>query len=204
MPVELIGTIASVIIAISLMQRNIKWLRLLNFIGAAGFSFYGWIISAWPVFGVNIFIVIIDIYFLLQEQMKKDKFDFLELQTKNSRYLKYFLAFHKEDIRRFLPEVQFPLPEDSRAFVILRNALPVSIVIFKEEENSKISILLDYAVPMYRDLQNARFFFNYVAQHLKHGENIEFHSNGGTKLHQKYLKSMNFKPAGENLYIRRG
>jgi len=137
MPVELIGTISSIIIAISLMQKNIKWLRLLNLIGAASFSFYGWIISAWPVFGVNIFIIIIDVYFLQEEQRKKDKFDFLELQSSSSKYLRYFLDFHKEDIRKFLPDIQLPLAGDSRAFVILRNALPVSIIIFKEEERKK-------------------------------------------------------------------
>ncbi len=202
MPVELLGTISSIIIAISLMQKNIKWLRLMNFIGAVSFSWYGLIISAWPVFGVNIFIALIDIYFLLQEQKKKDKFDYLELHTVDSQYLIHFLKFHRDDIRAFIPDAQFPPPDDSRAFVILRNALPVSLVIFREESKGKYEILMDYAVPQYRDKQNARFFFDYVAGHLNPDEFVEFHSRGGTRQHQKYLKSMKFHQVGEDSFVR--
>lgn len=203
MSVELFGTAASVIVALSLMQKNIKWLRLMNFIGAACFTFYGYLIASWPVLGLNGFIAFIDLYYLIQEQLRRDRFDYMELPTEQSEYIVRFLQFHKEDILSFIPDAQIPPPPDSRAFIILRNALPVSLVVFREEERGRFRILLDYAAPQYRDLQSARFFFNYVAGHLRPGESIEFRTDGGTKLHQRYLKSMQFKPDGETEYIRR-
>jgi hypothetical protein len=204
MPVEFIGTSSSVIIAISLMQKNIKWLRLTNLAGALCFTYYGYLISSWPVLGLNGFIILIDLYYLLKEQFKKDQFDYLELEIDSSDYLKYFLGFHKKDILQFIPDAQMPFPEDARAFVILRNAQPVSLVVFRKETENRFRILIDYAVPQYRDRQNARFFFNYVVQHIKTGKSIEFCTNGGTKKHRKYLKSMLFKPFGETEYIRQG
>jgi len=202
--IEWFGTASSVVVAISLMQKNIKWLRLLNFFGAAGFGVYGFLIQSWPVTGLNTFIALIDIWYLLQEKFRKDQFDYIEIDTEKSRYLIRFLEFHAEELRRFIPEAQIPPPPGTRTFLILRNALPVSLVIFRELENNEFEILIDYAVPQYRDRQNARFFFNYVARHLKPGEHIRFISSAGSPLHQKYLKSMWFKPAPDGRYIREG
>ena len=41
-------------------------LRIVNMIGAATFAVYGYLIGSWPVAGMNAFIVLINVYFLLQ------------------------------------------------------------------------------------------------------------------------------------------
>ena len=48
--IEIIAGFASVMVAISLMMKNIIWLRWLNFVGCTLFVIYAFI-SAWPVAG---------------------------------------------------------------------------------------------------------------------------------------------------------
>lgn len=64
--VEILGYIASVMVAISLMMKDIILLRWLNFVGCALFATYGWMIEAWPVAGMNAFVACINIYHLVK------------------------------------------------------------------------------------------------------------------------------------------
>ncbi|WP_133408668.1 YgjV family protein [Parashewanella tropica] len=64
--VEFIGYSASVIVAVSLMMKNIVWLRVLNFIGCFLFVIYGTEIQAWPVAGMNAFVCCINVYHLVK------------------------------------------------------------------------------------------------------------------------------------------
>ncbi|QFU21160.1 popeye domain-containing protein [Shewanella eurypsychrophilus] len=64
--IEIIGYFASVMVAISLMMKDIIWLRCLNFTGCSLFVVYGIYISAWPVAGMNAFVACINIYHLIK------------------------------------------------------------------------------------------------------------------------------------------
>ncbi|MCL1035579.1 uroporphyrinogen decarboxylase [Shewanella corallii] len=64
--VEITGYAASVMVAISLMMKDIIWLRWLNFIGCSLFVIYGVAITAWPVAGMNAFVACINIYHLIK------------------------------------------------------------------------------------------------------------------------------------------
>ncbi|ABV38697.1 conserved hypothetical protein [Shewanella sediminis HAW-EB3] len=64
--IEIIGYSASVMVAISLMMKDIIWLRCLNFTGCTLFVIYGVYISAWPVAGMNAFVACINIYHLIK------------------------------------------------------------------------------------------------------------------------------------------
>jgi hypothetical protein len=61
---EIIGYIASVLVAVSLMMRSVLKLRVINLLGAAVFMLYGLMIGAYPVAVMNLFIVLIDLYYL--------------------------------------------------------------------------------------------------------------------------------------------
>ena len=60
---EFIGYAGSVLVAVSLMMSNIVRLRWINLFGAATFSAYGLLINAYPVFALNGFIVLVDLYY---------------------------------------------------------------------------------------------------------------------------------------------
>ncbi|MBB1322884.1 MULTISPECIES: YgjV family protein [Shewanella] len=64
--IEILGYVASVMVAISLMMKDIILLRWLNFTGCAFFVAYGYAIEAWPVAGMNAFVACINIYHLVK------------------------------------------------------------------------------------------------------------------------------------------
>jgi len=68
---EIIGYVASAVTAFSLTMKNIKKLRWWNFFGAAAFSAYGALIGAWPVFALNGFVAIVDVYYLITMNQHK-------------------------------------------------------------------------------------------------------------------------------------
>ena len=63
---EMLGYLASVFVAVSLMMRSLTKLRVINLIGSVLFTAYGLIIGAYPVAVVNGFIVLVNIYYLQQ------------------------------------------------------------------------------------------------------------------------------------------
>lgn len=66
MSFELLGYMASVFVAVSLMMRSLVKLRVINLVSAVLFTVYGLIIAAYPVAIVNGFIVLVNIYYLQQ------------------------------------------------------------------------------------------------------------------------------------------
>jgi uncharacterized membrane protein len=104
---EIIGYVASVVTAVSLTMKNIHRLRWWNLFGAATFSAYGAIIGAWPVFALNGFVAIVDIYYLIEMSRRKEYFDLLEIDIKNSIFTKRFLNFYSEDISKYFPRFNF-------------------------------------------------------------------------------------------------
>lgn len=64
--VDVIGHMASVMVAISLMMKNIVRLRVLNFIGCSLFVIYGLMIDAAPVWMMNAFVASVNVYYLVK------------------------------------------------------------------------------------------------------------------------------------------
>ena len=71
--VEWFGYLASIIVATSLMMNSIIKLRWINLLGATMFSVYGFIINAYPVGVLNLFIALDDIYYLIKISKKNSK-----------------------------------------------------------------------------------------------------------------------------------
>jgi len=64
--VEWFGLAASVIVAYSLMLKDMLRLRCWNLLGALMFSVYGGLIGALPVLVLNVFISIADVYYIVK------------------------------------------------------------------------------------------------------------------------------------------
>lgn len=75
--VEIMGYIASIMVAISLTMKDIVKLRILNFVGCSFFVVYGLMIGAMPVVATNAFIACVNVYFLLKmhQEKKADQID---------------------------------------------------------------------------------------------------------------------------------
>lgn len=193
--IEALGYISSVIVAVSLTMSSIKKLRIANLIGAVLFSVYGLIIKAYPVFLVNFFIVITNIYYL--SKLKKDKslFEYKESSSVNDEYLIKFLNLYKDDINNFFPEFNLAALKAPKIVFTLRNLVFVGLFIWEEVDNENISIKLDYVIPEYRDSKNARYLFSEYGGKLRVKGYKYYITETVSKKHASYLKHFGFKQA---------
>ncbi len=196
--IEIIGYIGSVLVALSLMMKNIYYLRRINLIGAATFSLYGLLVNAYPVFVLNGFIALVDIYYILQTKRDKEFFTLLSLDNGNSPLLKKFLEYYKKDIKQFFPDFKKEEIEDDKSFFILRNLIPVGLFVYKEISPTEILIELDYAIPDYRDLKNARFVYFAQSNHFTKKGYKTIYTESNIKTHKKYLHKIGFEETPQN------
>ena len=202
---ELIGYAGSLIVAVSLMMKNIRHLRNVNLIGSSTFALYGLLLKAYPVFLLNGFIAIVDIYYLYGMNKKEDYFNLMPVLDKNHPYLNKFLDYYKNDISKYFPEFSKDKIKGANCFFILRNLLPVGLFIYRELSPKKIEVLIDYAIPDYRDTKNGKFVYYTESIFLKKKGFKEIVTITSIAKHQGYLEKLGFKMDTEkaNLFVKK-
>jgi hypothetical protein len=165
---EIFGYVASVLIALSLMMSNIKQLRWINLFGAAAFSVYGYFIDAYPVFILNGWIALVDIYYLIRIYQEKDQFDLVRLRSVESPLFNLLKQSYGKDIIQLHKGFEWSQLDDSVVFLLFRNMKPVGFFACRELSNvGKVEVLLDYIIPEDRDFKAAKFMFSSENNQLK-------------------------------------
>lgn len=191
---ELVGYVASALIAFSLMMTSILRLRMINVVGSVMFSIYGLLIGAYPVAALNGFIVLVNVFHLARIFRAKEYFQLLPLKP-DSQYLPYFLKFYESDIRRILPDFEYrPSPNQILLFV-LRDCAPVGAFIAEPRGNGTVRVLLDFVIPRYRDLKIGRFLFVQQSVFFRERGVKEIIISPRTKEFGTYLVKVGFEPA---------
>jgi hypothetical protein len=201
---EIIGYAASVLVALSLMMRSILRLRILNLIGALFFTIYGLVIQAYPVAGVNFFIVLINVYYLYQIYAAREYFHLLPVNP-DDRYLQYFLNVHKTEIEQFEPAFSFTLHERQWIFFSLRDMVPAGLFVAEQTGKDALFVQLDFVIPGYRDLKLGKFLYNAQRTDIFRDRGIRtIYSRPGNPEHSRYLQQMGFAlqdaPGEEQIY----
>ena len=188
---ELLGYIASILVAISLMMSSLLKLRLINLVGAFFFVVYGLLIGAIPVAVVNGIIILVNLYFLYQMYSSQERFSLLNVNS-DSDYLRYFLEFHEADIKTFVPDYRFE-PQDSQLIIfVLRDLVPAGLFIGEKGEDGEFTIYLDYAIPAYRDFKIGRFLYQNRSFFAQHGIR-QLKTTPYNATHEKYLQRVGFQ-----------
>lgn len=200
--VELTGYVASILVAISLTMSKILKLRIINTLGAVTFSIYGFLVGAYPVLVVNSFITLINIYYLIKMFRTKDVFDTLE-EDNDSEYVKSFYTHYKKDIYNFFKDFKWDSLNKNKVIFILRNLRPVNLVVYNEQENGIIEILLDYTIPEYRDFLNGKYLISIFKEKKVRDSNIQLVTKPTSKSHIKYLKKMGFTENDMGLFVKK-
>ncbi len=200
-PLEWLGYSASVVVAVSLALSSVVKFRVVNLIGAALFSAYGFIIGAFPVGVMNGFIVLVDLYYLLQIFSQKEVFEVLEIQP-DSRYLKRFLEFHRQDIQRFFPDYHFDPATDSVSFVVLRNMEVAGVFAASPDASGGLKVSIDFVIPRFRDFKNGKFVYGHLGRQLAQAGIKTISAHPKAKSHKKYLKKMGFESGPDNHFTK--
>ena len=196
---EILGFVASLVVAVSLMMRNVFWLRVINGIGALVFTVYGILIQSAPVAVMNGFVFVIDIYFLIQT-LQPDYYEVLQVET-DAYYLRKFLSFYQKEIKRYIPEFSGEISPDAAVFFILRNAVPAGLLVVREHEDGRLWIEVDFAIPAYRDFKLGRFVYDHQKEFFDTEKYDQVYCEATQRSHQRYLKRMGFSQAGESLFV---
>jgi hypothetical protein len=190
------GLLASVLVVLSLTMRNIKNLRILNLIGSLAFAVYGFCIKSYPVIILNLFTAGVNIAYLVKFQRNfNPSFDILFVDPLEDPYVQRFLRFYGGDISQFFPSFSSEKLDGVKGCFILRETLPVSLVLFRKDIGDEFAILLDYAIPAFRDFKNAKFFFSTAAARIA-SPGMFFSAVGEVPAHISYLRRMNFDEVG--------
>lgn len=198
---QIIGYIASVIIAASMTLNSIVKFRWVNFIGAAIFSTYGILINAFPVALLNGFIVFTDLFYLYRIYNKKELFTTLEVRGSN-KYLLSFLEFYDKDIQKFFPGFTYKADLNTVSFFVLRNMNVAGIFLAHKIDKTTLKVGLDFVIPQYRDYKNANFLYKRLRN--------RFIDDGTDKIivfpqsanHIKYLKRIGFERKEDGNYVK--
>lgn len=191
--IEIVGYMASVLIAVSLMMSNILKLRVINLIGAATFAGYGLVNSVYPVFFVNGWISLVNCYFLWKLLRSSDDFDLIYVKNRSSVFLQKFLKFYEKDIKQFNPGFLFDDVKHGRIVYIVRNMIPVGLFISEPVSHDTIEVKLDYTIPAYRDLKNARYLYSKGVQDCWSEGYQEIITRTEIPAHRSYLERVGFQ-----------
>ena len=190
---ELLGYVASVLVAVSLTMSRIVRLRVINLAGSLAFTVYGALIGAYPVAAVNGFIVLINLWFLARMLRAREYFRILEIEP-DSEYLRYFLSVHADDVRRFQPGFAHAPERRELTFFVLRDLVPAGLFVGEKRDEGCLWVRLDYVIPSYRDFKIGRYLYEECADFFRARGIRELRSPAGTPGHAKYLRKMGFTP----------
>jgi len=194
---QIVGYIASGIIATSMMMSSLRTLRWVNLFGAITFSTYGYLIGALPVGILNSFIAAIDIYYLITMYSKKEYFKSLPVRGDNL-FLLQFLDFYKEDIKNFFPDFYYKPEINKFSFFILRDMAVAGIILAREYETEVLKISLDYTVPKFRDFKVGKYVYDVHIQVFKDAGYKLLIAFPSSKKQKKYFSKMGFIPTNHN------
>ncbi len=193
---EWIGYGASLLIALSMAISSIVKFRVVNLVGAALFSAYGFLIGSIPVGVMNGFIVLVDLYFLVQFLSKKELFETLEVNGTN-KYLLRFIEFHKNDIQKFYPNFSYASTSKTVEYLVLRDMTVAGILIVEKQDEATLKVILDYVTPQMRDFKNGRFAYLSLQTIFANEGYKRFIADKTSPEHIKYLVKMGFTDSSD-------
>ncbi len=188
---EILGYVASLVVLISLVMSSIKRLRWINLAGAVLFSVYGFMINSIPTGLMNLGIVLINIYYLVQIYSKSDYFTYL-IVDHQSRFLRKLLKTQTEEVEKFFPGFDLDnVTEEHLCFISLRNLNAAGVLILKPNKD-ELEVVIDYALKQYRDFKTTMFIIERETEHLYDNgfKRVVFRINDTSQV--KYLSKMGY------------
>jgi len=196
-----IGYAASVIIALSMTMSSIVKFRWINLVGAITFSIYGFMIDALPVGFLNGFIVLVDIYYLVEIYGRKEVFEILEIRPEN-KYLIRFIEYHNHEIQKFFPGFTYKPDMNTVSFFILRNMAVAGLYLAHREDGNVLKVGLDYVIPEYRDFKNGKYVYLRLKDKFIDAGFTKVVAEGNSIEYIKYLERIGFIEDSNGMFER--
>jgi hypothetical protein len=189
----IIGYLASVLLALSLLVNNDLKFRWLNMFGCLAFIIYGILITAFPIILTNAILLLINVYYLIKTYNTKENFDLLEF-TPGDKIISKFLQFYSKDIGSYFPGFKLSGNDNDIRFVTLRDMVIANIFVAELSADGVAYVKINYTVPRYRDYKVGTFIFEKEKDFLL-GKGIRrvVYNNVINKEHTTFLEKMGFE-----------
>ena len=168
---EAIGWIGSAILVWSLLQTELRRLRVINLVGCFVLIGYNAANHVWPMVGLNVVLAAINVYYLVQmtrERHDAAAYEVLEVAGDDT-YLRHVLRVHEADIRRFNPEFVHDPFSDDVCYLVLKGDETVGALLMRDAGDQTAQLLLDWVTPRHRDLSPGEFVLGPDGPFRRHG-----------------------------------
>jgi hypothetical protein len=190
---QVLGYLASVLLAISLLVNNDLKFRWLNTFGNVSFISYGVIINAFPLILTNSILLLINLYRLVKIYKTEEDFDLLEF-NEGGKLIDKFLSFHEADIKQYFPGYDLYEKNNNLKFIVLRDMAIANIFVASVSEDGTAIVKINYTVAKYRDYKVGKFIFDKEKSYLlSKGVKALLYEEIYNKHHEKFLLKMGFK-----------
>ena len=189
--IEGVGYLGSALVLISMLMTSVVKLRIINAIGSAIFATYAILITSWPTAILNVCLFLINVYHLVRILRVRKNYKLVKTDPGDG-YLKSLLEDCREDLRVFFPELSLDAEEASLVYMVCCDNAPAGLFLGKEtgEDGREIEILLDYALPAFRDTSVGKYLFENLAS--EGYRSLVF--RGNAPKHAAYMKRVGFLP----------
>jgi hypothetical protein len=190
---QVLGYVASILLACSLLVNNDLKFRWLNTFGNISFISYGVIIHAFPLILTNSILLLINIYRLVKIYKTEEDFDLLEF-NEGGKLIHKFLSFYEEDIKKYFPNYNLHEVNNNLKFIVLRDMAVANIFVASVSDDGTAIVRINYTVAKYRDYKVGKYVFEKEKKYLlSKGVKILAYENVQNKHHEKFLLKMGFQ-----------
>ena len=187
---EIIGYTGSALVVVSMLMTSIIRLRVINLTGSLIFTVYALLIRSYPTAAMNIFLVGINVWHLVRLRKTSKHYDLVRTDPEDSVFA-YLLKTSMEDICLWFPAFAMPSRKPDIALLVCHDRNPAGLFLASDAGDGTVEVLLDYALPVYRDTSVGRHISGYLAEqgyrtavfrmdapkHVGYMENIGYRKN---------------------------
>jgi hypothetical protein len=190
--IEIIGYLGSLLVAVSLSMKSVLKLRWINMVGSLFFSIYGYLIGALPIFVVNAYITLMNIWYLLDYRRNTACLSIDALESIGYNYFNKFYGFYEDDIRSYFPDVSYDDLKAAETSVLFRNMIPVGIFSMKVVGDGRARVVMDYLIPEYRDFKFGTYIYQKKSYIFRDRQISRLEALTEVEAHHRYLVKQGF------------
>jgi len=161
---DALGWAGSALLVWSLAQARVLRFRVLNLVASLVLTVYNAALEVWPMTVVNAVLVAINcwqIARLLQTRHDTGTYEVVEVGPRDE-FLRYLLDQERTEIERWNRGFTWDGEQPGRhAFVVVRDAEAVGVVLVADEGPGTARLLLDYVRPRFRDFTPGEFVYRH-------------------------------------------
>lgn len=193
MLIELVGYLGSLLVVASMLMTSVRKLRIVNTIGSTIFTIYALIIHSYPTAFMNLCLILINLYQLRKLGQNRGEYQLIR-EDATSGVMSKILENNAADILNYFPNSgSDAVSLSGESYLVTYGTIPAGILLGKRSDDDTYDIIIDYALPAYRDCSVGAFLY----EHLKDDGIKRLRYKGGSKKHEEYVLKMGFERTDE-------